>query len=123
MKYTNQLRTLNWKIKRFKILKRDNFCCLECKSENNLQVHHTKYIQGRMAWEYPDDVLHTLCSECHIKIHKNTKITVEKSRSIKPKLKSKPIKKKPQKDRLKGLSQKDRKLQLFYDKIKTKKTT
>lgn len=125
IKYKNQLRTLNWKIKRFKILKRDNFCCLVCKSEDNLQVHHTKYIQGRMAWEYPDDVLHTLCGGCHIKAHENTKIPIEKSKSVKPKTKTiqkpKPIKKKKkQKDRLHGLSAADKKLQLLYDKIRNK---
>lgn len=30
-----------------------------------LQVHHCKYESGRQPWEYPDEVLRTLCDECH----------------------------------------------------------
>lgn len=35
-----------------------------------LQVHHKHYIIGRKAWEYEDEVLVTLCQDCHSKVHK-----------------------------------------------------
>lgn len=28
-----------------------------------------RYIDGLLAWEYPDDLLLTLCDECHKKWH------------------------------------------------------
>ncbi len=30
-----------------------------------MEVHHLDYIDGTMAWEYPDDMLITLCEKCH----------------------------------------------------------
>ncbi len=41
-----------------------------------LQVHHTKYIQGEMAWEYDNADLVTLCQECHTAGHNNLKIPI-----------------------------------------------
>lgn len=35
-----------------------------------LHVHHKYYIIGRKPWEYPNDALITLCSDCHEKLHK-----------------------------------------------------
>ena len=35
-----------------------------------LQVHHKQYITGLYAWEYNKNDLITLCSECHLKVHK-----------------------------------------------------
>lgn len=34
-----------------------------------LNVHHKYYITGRKPWEYDNNVLVTLCNECHSKIH------------------------------------------------------
>ena len=34
-----------------------------------LHVHHKYYILGRKPWEYPNDCLITLCSDCHEKLH------------------------------------------------------
>jgi len=39
-----------------------------------LQIHHKKYIQGRLPWEYENDDLITLCKECHNKQHLSNKI-------------------------------------------------
>lgn len=36
-----------------------------------LHVHHKYYILGRKPWEYPNDALITLCSDCHEKLHKS----------------------------------------------------
>jgi 5-methylcytosine-specific restriction endonuclease McrA len=35
-----------------------------------LNVHHKKYLPNRMAWDYTDDYLMTVCRECHEEIHK-----------------------------------------------------
>lgn len=35
-----------------------------------LHVHHKYYIVGRKPWDYSNEVLVTLCSDCHKKIHK-----------------------------------------------------
>jgi len=85
MKYSEQLLTDKWKNKRLIILKRDNYCCKKCNSKNNLQVHHKKYINGRMCWDYPNSFLITLCKICHDKLHKETKIEVIKDKKTKTK--------------------------------------
>lgn len=71
--YREELKHPMWVKKRNVILKRDNHKCLLCGSENNLCVHHTKYITGNKAWEYPNSLLVTLCKDCHEKVHSNKK--------------------------------------------------
>jgi len=41
-----------------------------------LHVHHQYYQVGKLAWEYPNDALITLCWICHEKLHQNQKIKV-----------------------------------------------
>ena len=74
MEYKLQLKTEEWKIKRFSILKRDNFKCKKCGEKNNLHVHHKFYEKGLKAWEYENEVLITLCFECHAKEHEKKPI-------------------------------------------------
>ena len=50
MEYKLQLKTEEWKIKRFSILKRDNFKCKKCGEKNNLHVHHKFYEKGLKPW-------------------------------------------------------------------------
>jgi len=69
MKYSKQLETEKWQVKRRKILQRDKFKCVECGYENNLHVHHLYYVYDKMAWQYPNNALVTLCSKCHKKWH------------------------------------------------------
>ena len=64
MTYKEQLLDQRWKDKRDIIIDRDRMC-FKCGLTKGLQVHHTKYIDGLMAWEYPDRLLITLCSGCH----------------------------------------------------------
>lgn len=125
LNYSEQLKTKEWKEKRDLIIVRDKFCCKNCNSTYNLQVHHKKYIFGRMAWEYPDSLLITLCRKCHIKVHKTTIIVSEKDNLIKnkPKKKSKPKKKKKINNRQKlylKLSPEDLRIQKLYDERKAK---
>ena len=68
--YRRLLQDPKWKIKASFIRKRDNHTCVRCgKKSHRLQVHHTKYIDGLMPWEYENDTLESLCSHCHKKEH------------------------------------------------------
>lgn len=55
-----------WQKKRLEIFRRDNFTCRECNSKDiELHCHHCFYETGLAPWDYPDDSLLTLCSDCH----------------------------------------------------------
>lgn len=56
--------------KREEILKRDNYQCVKCKSNESLVVHH-KDGQGRSVKIPNNDIenLETLCRKCHMKEH------------------------------------------------------
>jgi 5-methylcytosine-specific restriction endonuclease McrA len=41
-----------------------------------LHVHHKYYINYRLAWEYSNDALITLCQTCHQDLHNKTQIPV-----------------------------------------------
>lgn len=70
MSYFEQLRSPNWQRRRLEIMSRDEFRCQVCyDNESTLNVHHKHYTKGRMAWEYGDDELVTLCEECHEDMH------------------------------------------------------
>lgn len=59
-----------WQKKRLEILSRDNWQCKCCGEEDRtLHVHHLQYIKGKLLWEYPDNLLITLCEECHSNEH------------------------------------------------------
>ena len=86
--YRRLLQDPKWKIKASFIRKRDNHTCVRCgKKSHRLQVHHTKYEDGLMPWEYDNNTLESLCSHCHKKEH-----------NIKPKKKKLPRKKKSVKE-------------------------
>ena len=74
MEYKEQLKDQRWKDRRREILVRDSFRCQKCyhKSHHN-HVHHVVYEHGRMAWEYEDEYLITLCQTCHQKEHDTAK--------------------------------------------------
>jgi 5-methylcytosine-specific restriction endonuclease McrA len=63
--YSQQLASKEWKALREKVLKRDKYQCINCKSEHNLHVHHSIYLEGFKAWEVPMLYLTTLCEVCH----------------------------------------------------------
>jgi 5-methylcytosine-specific restriction endonuclease McrA len=63
--YREKLRDARWQKKRLNILQRDNWKCVECQSEEkNLQVYHILYLKID-PWDYADDLLQTLCDDCH----------------------------------------------------------
>lgn len=66
MDYKQQLLHPKWKIKRHTVLLRDNHTCTICgDTEGNFEVHHKLYRHKRLAWEYENYDLTTLCHECH----------------------------------------------------------
>jgi 5-methylcytosine-specific restriction endonuclease McrA len=71
MTYKEQLRDRRWQTKRTKILSRDKNECQNsnCKFRNDhsvlVEVHHLYYLENTLAWDYPDDMLLSLCSRCH----------------------------------------------------------
>ncbi len=68
--YARQLRHPNWQRKRLQILERDEWTCQACLArDRELHVHHKVYVKGRLAWEYADDELRTLCKPCHDNWH------------------------------------------------------
>lgn len=74
MDYKEQLKSPKWQKKRLEIMERDGFQCQCCYDrDEELTVHHKKYIKGRMSWEYDEELI-TLCTECHENIHKLEKL-------------------------------------------------
>ena len=75
LEYNHLLKDKRWWRKRFEIMQRDNWKCSICGADyetSELNVHHKIYHQGLMPWEYNDEDLITLCSECHKKEHNIT---------------------------------------------------
>lgn len=71
-------RDKKWYDKRRAIIKRDYNTCTRCGSQlpdDQLQVHHLHYFDGRKAWEYEDFELITLCKHCHAEEHGHVKPT------------------------------------------------
>ena len=70
MTYREQLKSPLWQRKRLEIIKRDEYKCTSCNSsDKKLHVHHNIYFNGKMAWEYENRHLYTLCDVCHKRQH------------------------------------------------------
>lgn len=70
MDYKEQMKSPKWQKRRLEIMNRDNFTCQMCgDTENELHVHHIKYLEDMNYWDYPDNLLITLCSRCHGREH------------------------------------------------------
>lgn len=64
--YSEKLRDPRWQKLRLLIFQRDEWTCQSCGcTENNLQVHHLKYLPGIEPWEYEHHYLVTYCDKCH----------------------------------------------------------
>jgi len=64
--YAEKLQDPRWQKKRLDIMNRDKWRCFWCYNEKEqLHVHHIKYLPGREPWDYPDEMLITLCKSCH----------------------------------------------------------
>lgn len=68
-RYSEKLTDSRWQKRRLEIMGRDLFECQKChcKDHTTLHVHHRHYIAGREPWDYPGELLVTLCKDCHKK--------------------------------------------------------
>lgn len=81
-KYGHKLQLPQWQIKRMEIMNRDLYKCQKCfrgvgELKDSLSVHHRHYIPGREPWDYPGELLITLCNDCHKKEEDCAKIGQE----------------------------------------------
>jgi 5-methylcytosine-specific restriction endonuclease McrA len=66
LSYSEKLKDPRWQKKRLEILERDGWRCVLCENtEATLHVHHRRYFHGKDPWEYPSNLLSTLCENCH----------------------------------------------------------
>lgn len=64
--YSQKLLDPRWQQKRLYILERDHWECQICgDSTSTLMIHHKRYLSQTEPWEYPDNLLTTLCDYCH----------------------------------------------------------
>jgi len=72
--YSDLLKSPKWQKKRLEIMSRDKFTCKKCgDTESQLHVHHKEYIDGNDPWDYPDNLLITICYHCHFEIEETKK--------------------------------------------------
>lgn len=70
MTYREQIRHPNWQRKRLEVMQAADYSCENCgEKERTLNVHHRRYVKGRMVWEYERPDLVCLCEQCHIDEH------------------------------------------------------
>lgn len=70
--YSELLRDPRWQKMRLKKLEDAGWACQRCMdSENTLNVHHNRYIKGRLPWEYDEQELTVLCESCHEAEHED----------------------------------------------------
>jgi hypothetical protein len=64
--YAELLHDPRWFKKRLEILERDEFKCQQCyEKDKTLNVHHLLYLSDKDPWDYPNELLITLCEKCH----------------------------------------------------------
>lgn len=64
-KYNEYLNSEKWKVKRKKVLERDNYLCQACLTNKAEQIHHLTY---NNIYDEPLYELISVCKRCHIKI-------------------------------------------------------
>lgn len=69
MHYDEFLQDSRWKAFRQFVFSVRGCKCERCESTKNLQVHHIKYKEGLLPWEYTCNDVMVLCRSCHEKIH------------------------------------------------------
>lgn len=65
-KYSDKYKDPRWQKKRLEIFERDKWTCSSCVDDSaTLHVHHKIYLPKREPWDYPNELLITLCERCH----------------------------------------------------------
>ena len=71
-----------WINRRSEILSKDGNKCVICFETESLQVHHRQYHftqsdnKFKLPWEYPDNLMVTLCEKCHKRGHSIYKVPI-----------------------------------------------
>lgn len=92
MDYSEKLKDPRWQKRRLQIFERDKFRCTLCYDDKKtLHVHHKFYNPNTEPWDYSDDVLQTLCEDCHLVVEYFKNNPNEILRIYKQKFKDKPI--------------------------------
>lgn len=74
MTYSEKLKDPRWQKKRLEILERDEWTCQGCSAtDKTLHIHHIRYDKRCNPWNYPDEMLMTLCEECHEWVYRTNK--------------------------------------------------
>ncbi len=64
--YAEKLKDPRWQKKRLEIFERDGWKCRFCDDDKStLVVHHKDYLPNAEPWDYPGNLLITLCEDCH----------------------------------------------------------
>jgi hypothetical protein len=84
--YLAKLKDPRWQKKRLEILQRDNWSCQRCLDDSStLNVHHRKYLDSVEIWDYPNELLITLCDNCHenekLKMSENEQLLLDALRT------------------------------------------
>ena len=67
LSYAEKLKSPKWQKKRLEIFNRDKFTCRLCgDTKTQLHVHHIEYDNSCEPWECKNDILVTLCEDCHL---------------------------------------------------------
>lgn len=75
MTYAEQLKHPNWQRKRLEVMEAAGFECQDCgDGDTTLNVHHRRYVKGRMVWEYEPHELACLCEPCHRQQHERREL-------------------------------------------------
>lgn len=85
LRYQDLLKDPRWQRRRLERMQQADFKCECCgKGHETLNVHHLRYVAGRMPWEYEDADLSVLCESCHELQHlpKPSAADLERERQI-----------------------------------------
>ena len=67
--YEHLLKDERWKLFRLRVMSERGRSCEYCGSTETIQIHHTKYVKGRLPWEYDIKDMRVVCKRCHQRIH------------------------------------------------------
>jgi 5-methylcytosine-specific restriction endonuclease McrA len=70
MTYSEKLKDPRWQRRRLELFNSKNWQCEYCNEHRaQLHAHHVHYIKGMPPWDYPDELIVVLCSDCHAEKH------------------------------------------------------
>ena len=95
--YNRLLHTKEWQKYRLKVFINKKAYCHNCGNREHLQVHHLRYYEDKLPYEYDMGDVVVLCNKCHYDVHHNNLV-----------LKDEPFKREVKKKKLKKSSTKNK---------------